>query len=44
MNIVFLHKHSLTLVHFRTATNFILCDVNIYPLKLMNQREEDISG
>ena len=44
MNIGFLHKYALALVHFKSSTYFILGDVNICPLKLMNQREEDISG
>ena len=44
MNISFLHKYALALVHFKSSTYFILGDVNICPLKLMNQREEDISG
>ena len=44
MNISFLHKCALALVRFKSSTYFILRDVNIYPLKLMNQREEDISG
>ena len=42
MNISFLHKYALALVHFKSSTYFILGDVNICPLKLMNQREEDI--
>ena len=42
MNISFLYKHALALVHFKSSTYFILGDVNISPLKLMNQREEDI--
>ena len=42
MNISFLYKHALALVHFKSSTYFILGYVNKCPLKLMNQREEDI--